>query len=214
MTGAGSTDAFRMDSLSPPAPTAVEPLVLSGAQLLELAAARSACRRVRRAVGVAALSGWTMALFAGLTLIIGLSTISATWMGLAMTITAFVELRARERLRRLDHTAARTLGLNQAVLGFLIVMYAAWNIDAIILASPQPLAFHFTAGDTTFHFAPNNAVFLREFTLLLYCAMAVVAILTQGTTAWYYFSRDKWIREYVSRTPGWILQIQRAGVGL
>lgn len=182
--------------------------------MLELAAARKSCRKVRRAVGVAALSGWTIALFAGITLIVGLSTISATWMGLAMIITAFVEFKARERLRRLDSSAARTLGYNQVVLGLLILFYAAWNVDSIIVASPGPLTINFSAGDAAFHFEPNNAVYIRQFSLLLYGAMGIIAVLTQGTTAWYYFSRDKWIREYVSRTPSWILQIQRAGVGL
>ncbi len=214
MAHATSSDAMRMDSLSLSPRDAVDPLVLTGEQMLELAAVRKACRRVRRAVHVAALSGWTIALFAAVTLIAGLSTISATWMGLAMIITAFVELRARERLRRLDPSAARTLGYNQVVLGLLLVLYAAWNIDTLIVASPGPLTINFSAGDTAFHFEPNNAVFIRQFTLMLYGAMAIVAVLTQGSTAWYYFSRDKWIREYVSRTPSWILQIQRAGVGL
>jgi hypothetical protein len=208
-----STDIFRMDS-SPSTPADYEPLVLSGGQLLELAAARKACGKVRRAVRVAALSGWAIALFAGGTLIVGLSTRAGTWMGLLMIITAFIELRARSRLQRLDPSAARTLGYNQLVLGFLIVMYAGWNLDAIILASPQPLSISFLSSDMTFRFAPNTAPFVQNVRLLLYGSMAVIALLTQGTAAWYYFSRDKWIREYISQTPAWILQVQRAGVGL
>ena len=135
-------------------------------------------------------------------------------MGLLMIITAFIEFRARTRLRHLDPSAARTLGYNQLVLGLLIVMYAGWNLDAAILASSKPLSIDLFSSDMTLRFAPNTPPFVQNLRLLLYGAMAIIALLTQGTAAWYYFSRDKWIREYISQTPAWILQVQRAGVGL
>jgi len=208
------TDVSRMAPLSSTPSDDKESLVLSGGQMLELAAARKACRKVRRAVRVATLSGWMIALFAAATLIFGFAAHAAIWMGLAMTIAAFVELRASGRLRRLDFSAARTLAANQAVLGLLLAIYAAWNIDAIIVATPGPVSMDLLVNGTAFHFVPNNPIFIRQFSLLLYGSMALTALLTQGTTAWYYLSREKWIRDYVSRTPGWILQIQRVGVGL
>jgi hypothetical protein len=35
-----------------------------------------------------------------------------------------------------------------------------------------------------------------------------------GALAWYYFSRAKHVRAYVERTPGWIVEMQRAGVSV
>jgi hypothetical protein len=181
--------------------------------MLELAAARRACGKIRRAVYVAAISGWTLALFAGMTLLVGISTRAVPWIGLLMIIAAFIELRARTRLRRLDPSAARTLGCNQVVLGFLIILYAAWNIDRLILSTPQPISIDLL-NDLSFRFRPNSEFVFRNLGFLLYSSMAVIALLTQGMTACYYFSREKWIRKYISGAPAWILQIQRAGVGI
>jgi hypothetical protein len=188
------------------------PLVLTNDQMHQLAAARDACLPVSRAVRVASMSGWTMVVFAGLTLIAGLSMVSAIWMGLAMTITAMVELRACRRLRRLDPSATSTLAYNQLVLAFLIVLYALWKVDGVISAAPAVAKVSINIDGPASRFLQGNPIFLRDAQLFGYVAMAGIALLTQGTTAWYYFSRNKWLKQYVSSTPEWILQIQRAGV--
>jgi hypothetical protein len=188
---------------------------LSGAKLLEFTAARRACSKVTRAVRLAAISGWTIAIFAGIVLIAGISTTNATWMGLLMIIAALVEFRARNRLRRLETSAARTLGYNQLVLGLLIVLYAAWHINDLILGSRGPIDLHSLLAGTLRQFSSGH---LSHFSLdtgsnlLLYGLLGIVALLTQGAAAWYCFSRERWIREYVSFAPSWIVKMQQSGV--
>jgi hypothetical protein len=184
---------------------------LSGTRLLEYTASRRACSKVTRAVRVAAISGWAIAICAGVVMIAGISTSDATWMGLLMTIAAFIEFRARERLRRLETSAARTLGCNQLVLGLLIVLYAAWNINSLKPTSSGPIDLHFMFEQASLRFLSGHVPSGREFNLVLYGLLGIIATLTQGTAAWYCFSREKWIREYVSFAPGWIVQMQRAG---
>lgn len=191
--------------------TETQCVAINGSQMLELAAARRACSKVTRAVRVAALSGWTIAIFAGIIFFTDISNTNGTWMGLLMTMAAFVEFRARERLRRLETSAARTLGFNQIVLGLLVLLYAGWNIRGQIIASPQLMNLQFLL-DGLRNYSPGNVRFGREFDVLLYGSMAILALLTQSIAAWYCFSREKWIREYVSFAPRWIVQLQQAGV--
>jgi hypothetical protein len=185
---------------------------LSGAKLLEFTAARRACSKVTRAVRLAAISGWTIAIFAGLVLIAGISTTNATWMGLLMIIAAMVEFRARNRLRRLETSAARTLGCNQIALGLLVVVYAGWHINDLLLVSPRPISFHSLLQGTALQFSSGHWSMDRGTNLLLYGLLGIVALLTQGAAAWYCFSRERWIREYVSFAPSWIVKMQQAGV--
>jgi hypothetical protein len=199
-----------MSTFTPP--LAGAQFYLSGAKLLEFTAARRACSKVTRAVRLAAISGWTIAIFAGLVLIAGISTTNATWMGLLMIIAAMVEFRARNRLRRLETSAARTLGYNQLVLGLLIVLYAAWHMNDLILGSRGSINLHSLLASTAHQFSSGRFSLDRGTNLLLYGLLGIVALLTQGLAAWYCFSREKWIREYVSFAPSWIVKMQQSGV--
>jgi hypothetical protein len=206
-----STDVESMSPFSQPY-MGSQCVPLSGVKLLEFTAARRACSKVTGAVRLAAISGWTIAIFAGIVLFTGISTTDATWMGLLMTMAAMVEFRARDRLRRLETSAARTLGWNQLALGLVIVLYAAWNIDGQIQLSPGPIQFDSLLQKTSMQFSAGHLPLGRDFNLLLYSALGVIALLTQGTAAWYCFSRERWIRQYVGGAPGWIVELQRSGV--
>src|SRR5438132_1126340 len=45
-----------------------------------------------------------------------------------------------------------------------------------------------------------------------FVTVAAVGVLGPGLLAWYYFSRVRHVRAYLERTPGWIVEMQRAGV--
>jgi hypothetical protein len=135
-------------------------------------------------------------------------------MGLMMTMAAFVEFRGQGRLRRLEPSAARTLGYNQIVLGLLIVLYAAWNVNELTTAWPGTIKFDFSLKDESLQFALGHAAFRHQLSLVLYGVMGILAVIIQGSAAWYCFSRDQWIRQYVSFAPSWIVQMQRAGIAL
>jgi len=101
--------------------------VLTEEHLRQLAAARKAARKLRRAITVASFDGWTVGVFAALTLLTGLTDPSGLLMGAGMGAVAFVELRAASRLRRLETGVTRTLGFNQLALAgiFIVMRYGA-----------------------------------------------------------------------------------------
>ncbi len=46
-------------------------------------------------------------------------------------------------------------------------------------------------------------------TLAVYGSVILFSIIFQGGTAWYYFTRSRHIRAYISETPQWIIDLQR-----
>ncbi len=105
-------------------------LALTPEQLEAIGLARHQGRKIGRAASVATFSGWSMACFAGLTLLSGLFFFSlpALLLGIGMSVIAYVELRGARRLRRFDLGAPRQLGLNQIALGVLLFGYGLWGL--------------------------------------------------------------------------------------
>lgn len=179
----------------------------------EIAAARVGWGRVRRAVAVARFDGWTMGVFGGLTLLLGLGSVAGVLLGAGLIGVAVVELRGAGRLGRLEAGAARVLGMNQLAAAVMLAGYAGWRIwaamtgpgayEAVMAAEPAMRATLEPVGEL-----------VRTITLVVYGALIGVAVVGQGSLAWFYFTRGKHVRAYVARTPGWIVGMQRAGVGL
>src|SRR5436309_747815 len=92
--------------LLPPPAVAVQPLTPEHLRVLQVAQAEA--RPIRRAVSVARFDGWTIALFGGLTALLGLPAVSNVLIGLALVAIGAIELRAANRLRRLDPRSLRT----------------------------------------------------------------------------------------------------------
>src|SRR3954471_665037 len=101
---------------------------LSPQQLAELVEARKRGTKIRRAVSVAKFDAWTIAIFAGLTMLSAIFSVWGAILGIGMGIVAFVEFKGVERLRRLDPTVAKTLAINQCCLGGLLLIYAIYSI--------------------------------------------------------------------------------------
>jgi hypothetical protein len=89
-----------------------------------------------RTAGVARFSGWTMAIFAGLTIAGSLcGDIGALLLGIGLGVAAFNELRGARLLRQFDARGPRRLGYNQLGLAGLLVVYA---IVCLALALHDP----------------------------------------------------------------------------
>lgn len=191
-----------------------QPPAFTPEQMKQLAEARRVGAKVRRAMRVATLSGWTISIFAGLTILFSLFDPAGLVLGLGMGVVGWMELQGAARLRRLDPTAAGALAYNQLILGVLLLGYAAWGLYHA-LGAPM------MAMDPALAASPEVAAMMRPYeglarliSLVVYVTLAVVAVFGQGGAAWYYASRGKYIREYVQHTPAWIIQLQRAGMFL
>lgn len=183
-------------------------------QMRQLAEARRLGSKVRRAMRVATLSGWTISIFAGLTVLFSLFDPAGLILGLGMGAVGWMEFQGAARLRRLDDTAAGALARNQIILGVLLLAYAAWGLYHALGA---PLM----AMDPALAGAPEVAAMMRPYenlarviSLVVYVTLALVAVFGQGGAAWYYASRGKYIRQYAEGTPAWIVQLQRAGMSI
>jgi len=202
-------------NVPPPLPPAASPQ-LTPAHFQQLAEARYKHKKIRRAISVATFDGWTIGFFGGVSLIVGIvGGISPgdIVVGLALTTIAFIELRTAKSLRRLDVRSARVLGFNQVALAGLIILYSLWRIhDATSPTGSNSEMFSEIAQVDPSMTGTVQSI-AQQASYILYGSLILFAILAQGGTALYYFSREKYIREYVEQTPPWILQMQQSPGG-
>jgi hypothetical protein len=184
---------------------------LSVDHLRALSEARKRSKKIRRAVAVAMFSGWSMAVFAALSLMFaafdGLVSVVA---GGALGAIAFNELRGAGRLKRFDASGARVLGFNQIGLGALICGYSAWSLVSA-MRNPAVNAALASMGGTG---DPEMDEMVRQMSEMLtwglYGTMFVVGVVVPGLTSLYYFTRGRHVREFTAATPGWVLEALRA----
>ena len=160
---------------------------------------------------MASFDGWSIGVFGGLTLLFGLTDFSSIALGLGMGVVAFIELRGAGRLRRLEAGAARTLGFNQVALGTMLMLYAMWHIVAQ-LTGPSPYQSIKSSDAQLARMLQPIEDLSRMLTIAIYIAVIAIAFFAQGGLALFYFTRDKHLRDYLSRTPDWILTMQRSGI--
>jgi hypothetical protein len=178
----------------------------------QLAAARIAAKKIRRAVSYATFDAWTIAIFAAGSFACGLiGGVSGVVLGMAMAAIAWVEFKAVARVRRLDPAAARTLAWNQLAFSGMLILYALWSLHSVPTMSSVASELGPDAGDMD---SGQIDSWLRIGWFLMYGTLIAVAVFAQGGTALYYFSREKHIKEYVETQPPWVIQMQQAGAPL
>lgn len=167
-------------------------------------------RKVRRAAVVAAVSGWSMVVFAAVSVLAGCFGDAASVVaGVLLGAVAVNELRGGAMLRRLEMRGPRVLAWNQAMLGVLIVGYAAWSLVAA-RSSPALAALGARGGTGDPEVDAMVAQVARVATYGVYGSLMVVGVIVPGVTAWYYASRRKHIEAMVRKTPGWVVEAVRA----
>lgn len=194
-----------MDATLPSA----SPGPLTQEHLDQLSGARKRGKKILRAAAVAAFSGWSMAVFAVLTLAFAfLSDWSAWAIGFGLAACAFIELRGGGLLRKMDASGATMLGWNQIFLACLIIAYALWSLYS---ANKNPALASMLQGSGD----PQIDAMAKELTTVvtwaLYGTMAVVGLVVPGLTAIYYFTRGQLVRKFRRETPDWVLEVLRRG---
>lgn len=181
---------------------------LSESDLGVLSQARRRLRKVRRAAGVATLSGWTLAFFGALTCLgVIFGDVTALILGVLLCACAANELRGASMLRALDERAPGTLGWNQIGLGVLIVAYAGWSLYRAT-REPALASMGGTTGDADLDRMVTSLT--TTITYAFYAGLAGVGVLAPGLTALYYFTRARHLRRALHDTPRWAVQTLRA----
>ncbi len=215
-TTAGTCDVESAVSTGPvtgarPQPTAAarDDGGISPEQFQAITTARHRGRKISRAAMVASISGWSMALFAGISLLGGLFSLQSFLLGLGLGAVAFVELRGARGLRALDLAAPRALALNQVGLVVVVIAYAGWSI-VTALFGPGPYDAQLAAGgDIAELLAPIDQL-TRSITVALYVAVIGISVVAQGCAAAYYYSRRRHMTAYLQGTPKWVVETLHA----
>jgi hypothetical protein len=187
------------------APTAP---AVSEEQLRALAWARQQSRRISRAALVAGISGWTLAVFSLLTLLGGLFSLPSLLLGVGLAAVAYRELRGSKGLRAMDPAAPGRLGVNQLVLGAMILAYAAWGMAQALTAASPYESYLQAGGPVAESLAPIDRLH-RMVTFAFYAAVICVSVVAQGSLAAYYFTRRRHVLDFLRETPAWIVDMLR-----
>lgn len=183
--------------------------------LAELDTARRLGAKIRRAAGAAIFSGWSTAIFAFLTFLVGAASFSfiGSLLGMGMAIVALCEFRGAAGIRKLDPIAPRRLAINQVIFGALLLAYGAISLW-MVLSNPSELAGEIGKYPELRGYVPEITELARLIYIAVYGGVMLFAIVGPGLTAWYYDSRRRYIEDYVKNTPRWILDLQRAGMSI
>lgn len=177
-------------------------------QMQAITIARRQARKISRAAAIAAFSGWTLAVFAVITILCGLFSIPAFLLGLGLAVVAWLELRGSRGLRVFDLAAPHRLGWNQIALGAMIVAYGGWGIFTA-LTGTSPYEAHLASGGPVAEALEPIDRLQRVATVLFYAAVIGFSILTQSGLSAYYFTRRRHVAAYLSSTPPWIVDMLR-----
>ncbi len=175
-------------------------------QRAALEAADARARPVLRAAKLAAFNGWTLAMFAVLSIVVGLFSLTSLVVGLCLGVLAWNELRGRTLVRALDPRGPALLWRNQLWLLGLIVAYCAWGVfRAWTEPLPELRQLEMAAG------IPPGLVL--RLTLAAYAVVIVVTAVVLGLLARYHHRRVAMLRAYLAETPAWIVDVQRSVLG-
>lgn len=181
-------------------------------QLAAIEHARRRFGRVRRAATVARFSGWSLAIFAGLTILTGFMHLDVLALGAALGGIAFVELRGARAFRRLDDRAAWLLAANQAALAVLLVGWCLYRIVGV-LVGPGDLARQLDPGSPVLRSAQSIDQLTATLTALIYGVMLAVVLCVQFGMVVYYATRGPGIRSLRRETEPWVLEFLGAAAG-
>ena len=196
-------------SVALPSPAQIGPLPQ---HLEQIAEARLRGKKIRRAVTIATLSGWSLAIFAGITLLTGLFDPPTLMLGAGLGLAACIEVRGARDLRRLQVRAPKRLASNQVFLGASVAAYAGYNLWRAMFG-PSPLS----AGANDPQVSEMLGSFdnlARGISALIYGAIMLVGVLVPGCTALYYASRRRHIEQFIAQSPPWIVELHRRGIGI
>ena len=196
----------------PETPRPVEGSPFSPEQLLEITTARIRGRKISRAATVATFSGWSLAVFAFFSLLLGIFDLTTFILGICFCGTAYFELRGAKGLRALDVNAPRLLAINQLVLAAMVCLYAVWGM-LMAMFGPGPYDDYLAGGGDVAEVIEPFAKMTRAITALFYAVVIAVTVILCGCTASYYYSRRKQLISYLRETPPWVVEMLRKVVG-
>jgi hypothetical protein len=176
---------------------------LSPEQLRVLEDAGRRARTFLGAARVATINGWSIGIFAVLTILFGFLDPVALLLGFGMAAVARNELRGRALLRRMDPAGPRLLGRNQLGFMAMILLYCVWSLyRAIWDPSPELRQAE--------ELLDLEGDLVRDLAVATWVGVIAATVVFQGLNARYYFKRVPMVEGYVAATPEWVVKLQRS----
>ena len=173
-------------------------------EVLEQASERG--RTFTGAAKVAAFNGWSIGVFAAVSILFGVASRSSFLVGVGLAIVARNEFVGRTRLRSIDPSGLELLWRNQVGFMALIIVYCLWSMF-------RPVALPGAGLDGPMELVGEGAAELVAFVkTVVYATVIVATAIFQGLNARYYFVRAARLRDYVRDTPQWVLDMQRSAL--
>ncbi len=177
---------------------------LSPEQRRALEEARERARKILAAGKVAAFNGWTIGIFAALTLLFGIGNVVVMGLAVGLGVVAWNEFKGRAALRSLEPSAGRFLCNNQLGLMVLIVAYGLWSIWRVQAGPPDPEMVQLQ------DLVGVGSDLIGQLTVVLYLGVIAATVIFQGLNARYYLKRTAMTEAYLAETPAWVVDLQRA----
>lgn len=196
-------------SAAPPGgghPAAADPL--SDEHRAQITQAQQRLKKIRRATHVASFNAWSFAILAGFSLLFALFSVYSLIAAVVLAGLAWNEFRGRRQLKQLDRRGPATLGINQLLCCLAIALYCGLKLyDALVGPGLYAEAIE-QSPELASTLEPLKEL-IKTATISAYVLILIVGVAAQGATAWYYFSRKRWVVGYLQQTPGWVVDLLR-----
>lgn len=181
---------------------------LSAEDRTQIAQAQQRRKKISRATKIASFNAWSFAVLAGFSLLFALFSLGSLIAAAVLAGLAWNEFRGRRQLQLLDQRGPATLGINQIVCCIAVVLYCGFKITTA-LTGPGPYAQSMEQSPEIAAMLEPMQELLKTATISAYVLILIVGVAVQGATAWFYFSRKRWLDDYLQQTPGWVVDLQR-----
>lgn len=163
---------------------------------------------MRRLAAYASFEGSSLTILGALTIICGgYGSVAGLLMSFLLLGTGIFEIYSVRQLRRLRPSAINHLVYNQLVLAGGLIAYGVISLLQIRHSGgmPSEIAQALAQAGTTDEINQQLSTVAQIF----YAGLIAIALLIQGGTAMFYFSRRSHLQRYLNETPDWIQQMQR-----
>jgi hypothetical protein len=162
-------------------------------------------KALKRVLRISRLNGWSVAIFAGLCVLVALlmGDLVSCFIGLLVVAAGWMEIRGHNKLKRRNPDGMRLLVRSQMFLLAVMLVYCASRLGS------------FDADSALANLTPDMEAMLKEgglergdilpmvhtFFLVLYGTVALTCIIYQGGLALYYRSKIRLVTEALTTLP-------------
>lgn len=163
-------------------------------------------RPIDRAVSMATMTAWTLAVFAVVSLPGVFSSFTGFFIVVGLGACSYFEFRGRNALREMKPAGATALARNQLVLGAVIVVYAGANILATLGGSGRYDQAVEAVPELEQIMGGSNGLgaLMTTLTLVYYAVVGLGGAVGQALMFCFHDRRRPLVKAFVADTPEWI----------